>query len=61
MLDGFESIITVVVTNLFNIFLIIAALNLPLPQYLQICITVFGVLHMLAHTVECVVKIETGE
>lgn len=42
----------------FTIFLIIAAWNLPLPQWLQICITVFGVLHALFNTGERIVKIE---
>lgn len=32
---------------MFTIFLIIAAWNLNLPQWLQICLTVFGVLHIL--------------
>ena len=32
---------------MFAVFLIVAAWNLSLPQWLQVCITVFGALHVL--------------
>lgn len=32
---------------MFTVFLIVAAWNLPLPQWLQVCLTVFGILHAL--------------
>ena len=39
----------------FTIFLIIAAWQLPLPQWLQICLTVFGALHILFDTGETII------
>jgi len=35
---------------MFSIFLIVAAWQLPLDNWLQVCITVFGVLHVLLGT-----------
>ena len=32
---------------MFTVFLIIAIWQLPLEQWLQICLTVFGVIHIL--------------
>lgn len=40
---------------LFVIFVIVAAWNLPLPLWLQVCLTVFGAIHIVFDTAQSVV------
>jgi hypothetical protein len=46
---------------MFTIFLIVAIWNLQLPLWLQVCLTVFGVLKILFGTGERIIKIEKDE
>lgn len=42
---------------MFTIFLIVAAWNLPLPQWLQVCLTVFGTIHLIFGGAQTVIHI----